>query len=388
MEKGIELKTRIDSLVPQMLKMVETEVELLRSEEWIKAINRLKTDAGKARVKKPEFSFDSAKQVMNLLYKQLELPEQTNPKTKKPSVDYDSLKTIEDLHPIVSKLLEYRETQKVYGTYIEGTIERMVDGRIYPSFNTSGTVTGRISHSNPNMGNMPSGGGIRGLFVPDPGTVFISADFSQLEVRISAHFTRDENLLRIINDGVSLHDITANSLGILRGLAKTLNFGMQFGCSAYKVANVLGVSLQEGQKAYAKYWETYSGQKAKMDECARFVDTGVPIINPFGRRRRFEVKKRPAWDTAYRQSFNALIQGTGSDCTSWAFYTTDQEFRSKGWGRGIMTLHDEALMMVKKEYAEQAKDRLVEIMEQAGAVAGLTVKLKAEPCIMNDRWLD
>jgi len=118
------------------------------------------------------------------------------------------------------------------------------------------------------------------------------------------------------------------------------------------------------------------------------VDRGEPIINPFGRRRRFEVRKRKEWDGDYRAAYNARIQGTGSDCTSWSFYTVDKRLREKGWGRGVFTLHDEEILMVKKEHSEEAARLLVETMIEAGKVAGLTVELKAEPCIMEDRWQD
>lgn len=388
MQKGVELKTRIEALLPKMRQSVKDEILNIECDQWCNELDKRKTDKGKAAVLRPRFSFDSSKQLLQLLYGQLALPAQVNEKTKKPSVDYDSLEKIKDQHPLVAMIQEYRELTKVYGTYIEGTLERMVDGRIYPSFNVTGTATGRISHSNPNMGNLPREGGIRGMFIPDCETVFISADFSQLEVCLSAHFTRDKNLLRIIEDGVSQHEITATSLGIERSLAKTVNFGMQYGCSHFKVAKILGVSNEQGKKAYEKYWETYAGQKRIMDDCKRKVDTGEPIISPFGRRRRFEVCKRPAWDSAYRQAWNALVQGTGSDCTSRAFYLTDKTLRGAGYGKALFTVHDEILCQVKKDTAEEAQKILIDTMQQVGEDLGLTVRLKAEGSGSMLRWED
>lgn len=388
MQKGVELKTRIETLLPQMRALVSAEVEAVECDDWVKEIEKRKTPAGRNRVARPVFSFDSASQLQKLLYGQLLLPEQRNEKTKAVSTDYDSLERIKERHPVIPLILEYREAQKIYGTYIEGSLERLVEGRIYPSFNVAGTATGRISHSNPNMGNMPRDGGIRGIFVPDSGHVLVSADFSQLEVCLSAHFTRDKNLLAIVTEGASQHDITASALGIPRSLAKTVNFGMQYGCSHFKVAKVLGVSNEKGKEAYDKYWETYSGQKRVMDECAARVDRGEPVISPWGRRRRFEVKARKPWDGAYRQAFNALIQGTGSDCTSWSLYTVDQEFRSRGWGRVLFSVHDELIAQVKKEHAEEAQALMLKIMSSVGEVIGLTVPLKAEGSGACDRWLD
>lgn len=388
MQKGIELRTRIAELLPKMRGMVSAEIELVETEDWLKELEKRKTPKGRAAVQKPEFSFDSSKQLMRLLYDKLKLPEQKNDKTKQPTCDWDALEKLKDKHELIPAIQEYRELSKIYGTYIEGTLERVVDGRIYPSFNICGTATGRISHSNPNMGNLPRSGGIRGMFIPDPGYVFISADFSQLEVCLSAHFTQDTNLLKIVNDGASQHDITAAALAVDRNTAKTLNFAMQYGCSAFKVAKVLGVNETEGKKAYDKYWETYSGQKRVMDECAKKVDEGRPIISPYGRRRRFEKCKRPPWDSAYRQAWNALIQGTGSDCTSRAFYEADKKLREGGFGRGLFTVHDEIICQVKEEHAEEAQKILIETMQNVGKEINLTVQLKAEGSGPMERWQD
>jgi DNA polymerase I-like protein with 3'-5' exonuclease and polymerase domains len=388
MQKGVELKTRIEGLLPRMRQSVADEISIIECDEWIKEIEKRRTPVGRGRVLRPSFSFDSSKQLAVLLYDKIGLEKQYNEKTKNLSVDWDSLEKLKDEHPLIEMIQDYREAQKIYGTYIEGTLERMVEGRIYPSFNVAGTATGRISHSNPNMGNMPRDGGIRGIFVPDPDHVFVSADFSQLEVSLSAHFTRDENLLRICEGGVSQHDITAASLGIPRGLAKTVNFGMQYGCSHFKVAKVLGVSNEKGKEAYDKYWETYSGQKSIMDECAAKVDRGEPIISPFGRRRRFEVRSRKSWDSAYRQAWNALVQGTGSDCTSRAFYNADKNLRELGIGRALFTVHDEIVIQAKTGHAEEAQKILLETMSAVGEEIGLTVKLKAEGSGPMERWFD
>ncbi len=386
--KGIELRTKIERLLPEMRSLAAPEIDCIECEEWCKEIEKRKTTAGKLRVQRPEFSFDSSKQLQSLLYDKLGLPRQKNEKTKAVSVDWDSLEKIKEHHPLVPLIQEYREANKIYGTYIEGTLERMVEGRIYPSFNVAGTSTGRISHSNPNMGNMPREGGIRGMFIPDPGCVFISADFSQLEVCLSAHFTRDANLLRIVNEGASQHDITAASLGIPRATAKNVNFACQYGAGAFKLAKMLGVSNEEGERALAKYWETYSGQKRVMDECAAKVDRGEPIISPFNRRRRFALQKRKPWDSAYRQSWNALVQGTGSDCTSRAFYLANSGLSSKGIGRALFTVHDEIVIQAKAEHAQEAEKILLETMSEVGRELKLTVELKAQGSGPMLRWED
>lgn len=388
MQKGVELKTAIERLLPAMRAAVPEAVEVVECEEWVKEIEKRKTTKGRAGVKRPEFCFDSAKQLQRLLYDQLGLEKQYNDKTKQLTTDYDALDKLKDQHPIIPMLLEYREKQKIYSTYVQGSLEKIVGGRIYPNFNCTGTATGRISHSNPNMGNMPAGGGIRGMFIPDPGHVFVTADYSSLEVYIEAHFTGDKNLLRLVNEGISKHDLTAAEVGIPRSTAKTVNFLAQYHGTAFKLSKVLGCSQDEAQKILDKYWNTYGGCKALKAETDRMVDAGEPIINPFGRRRRFEKKQRKPWDGDYRAAYNARIQGTGSDCMSLAFYTVDQKLKELGWGRALFTLHDEAVLQVKEEYAEQASELLVETMVWAGTQANLTVTLKAEPCIMKERWND
>ncbi len=384
--KGVELKTRIETLLPQMRALVSAEVEAIEIEQWVAEIDKRKTPAGRSRVQRPSFSFDSAKQLQQLLYTHLGLPKQYNEKTKAVSTDYDSLKKIEDKHPIISLILEYREAQKIYSTYIESTLERLVDGRIYPSFNCTGTATGRISHSNPNLGNMPREGGIRGMFIPDPGYVFVSADYSSLEVFVEAHFTRDKNLLRLVNEGISKHDLTAEEVGIPRQQAKTVNFLAQYHGTAFKLCKVLGISQAEAQKILDKYWNAYGGCKALKAETDSKVVKGEPIINPFGRRRRFKPGTRKEWDGDLRQAYNALIQGTGSDCTSWALYTVDNRLKERGWGRVLFSIHDELLITAKEEFAEDAQKLLVDTMVEATKAAKLSVTLKAEPCIMRDRW--
>lgn len=386
MDIGVKLQTRIMALKPQLREKVELDVQICEMEAWQKELDKRSTERGKANVPKPEFSFDSAPQLIKLLYGKLQLPAQINEKTKNPSVDDASLEKLIGLHPIIEHIQEYRGHNKVYGAYIEGTLERMVDGRIYPSFNVNGTKTGRISASNPNLQQLPKEGGVRGIYVPDPGYKIITCDYGQLEVSLAAHFSRDKNLLKIVLEGASQHDITAQSLGIERSLAKTLNFGMQYRCSHYKVAKLLGVSEKEGQKVWNKYWETYSGLKKLMDECDKLVDAGLPIVTPFGRKRRFPVMKRQVWDKAYRQAFNALIQGTGADLTSRAYYLVSRSLETQGIGKGLFPVHDELVVTCKESYCDAATTSLTSIMKDVGNEIKLTVPLTVDCSLSLDRW--
>jgi DNA polymerase I len=390
-ETGTRLQGQIQEIVPRMRKMVETHCECWELDQWATDLGKYKTDKGRANCEKPAFSFDSSKQLGDLLYTRLKLPKQYDQKTKRLTTGDDALAKLETAHSLVPVLRQYRGYQKVYGSYIEGTLERMHNGRIYPSFNVNGTKTGRISHSDPNLGQLPRDGGIRGIYVPDEGHVFVSADYKQLEVVLAAHFSQDRSLLRVVLENASLHDITKEGLKLNdRNVAKTINFALQYGAGQRKIQEILKCSEPEARLALSRYWETYSGLKALIDECHRKVDAGEPIVNPFGRKRRPPSSYPEPWmkGKAKRQAFNALIQGTGGDLTSRAFYLVDDCLRKKGIGRGLFTVHDEILICAREDHAEEASAVLVATMRGVGAEINLTVPLAAEASGPMKRWED
>lgn len=386
--KGVELKSKIYRLLVDMKSSSQGYCEVVELDLYIKELEKRKTAKGKAGVIKPQFSFDSPSQLQSLLYTHLKLPVQKNEKTKQISTDSKSLEALQTLHPLIPHLQDYRECQKVYTSYIEGTADRMVSGRIYPSFNVNGTVTGRISHSNPNLGQMPRTGGIRGIYIPDDGYCFISADYSQLEVCIEANLTGDKNLRAIFEQGLSKHDITAKELGLDRNLAKTLNFALQYWCSHFKVAKILGVSPEEGLKVYNRYWDLYSGCKRLKQKTDAMVNSGTPIVTLFGRRRRFAAGKRPEWSGDYRQAYNFLIQSPGADITSKAFYLVNKALLAEGVGKALFTVHDEILITCPKQHTRRAEELLLQIMITVGREAKLEIPLKAESSGPMDRWED
>lgn len=387
-EKGIDIKQQINELLPAMRLSAREEIELTELLTWQRELDKRKTAKGKAGVERPSFSFDSSKQVMELLYDQLSLPEQKHPKTRNPTVDDGALEALMGQHPIIPLLRRYRDSNKIYTAYIEGTLDRLHNGRIYPTFNINGTVTGRISSSNPNMQQLPREGGIRGMYVADPGHKLLSCDYSQLEVVIAAHFSQDPNLLKIVLEGASKHDITADALGIERHHAKTLNFAMQYQCSPRKVAQILSCSLQEAQVIWDKYWRTYAKEKEVIDWCKKHVDSGTPIRNVFGRLRHFPTSFEKSWhkEAAYRQAYSSLIQGTGADCTHWAVYTTATRLEQMGLGRLLFEVHDEILIEAPFGKTEAARKVLEDTMIEAGVYAKLTVPLTVDCSDPLDRW--
>lgn len=399
---GTALKERIDSADTRMRALVPNELAVVETELWLERIEKgqakVKTDKGRAsvasRIKREPLNFSSGQQLQRLIYGELGLPVQTKwdkkNKERKPTLEDVAMEELAHLHPLVEEIRSHRGDEKVFGSFIEGTLDRQVGGRIFPSFHLNGTVTGRISSSNPNLQQLPREGGIRGIYVPNDGHKFISCDYGMLEVVVAAHYSQDPALLKIIFEGASKHDITAAALGIDRQKAKTLNFAMQYQCSSFKVAAILGCSKAEGQHAWNKYWEAYAGEKKVVDECKSKVDRGLPIVGLYGRRRRFPDTFASESERArcHRQAYSSLIQGSGSDIVHEAFYTVARHMEQAGAGRAILEVHDEILAEVAADKAEQALADMSRIMVETGVKAGLTVPLTVGPSGPSSRWED
>lgn len=379
---GKELEVESANLLEEMRSVVADETYLVEMDLWFTEIKKRKTLKGKQNVTRPTFNWGSSNHLRKLLYDILDLPITRRTPKGAASTKAGDLAELQEKHPVVRHIVEANKLRMYKTTFIDGVLSRAENGRIYPEFKEIGTTTGRISHVNPNMGNMPAKdprwSRIRGIFLPDEGEVICSVDYSQLEVCIAAHYSRDKNLLKVVNEGASLHDITAEGLGIERPLAKTMNFAAQYGCGTKKIQSILNCSESAAQEAFDKYWETYSGLKRLMDECKTKVDKGEDIISLFGRKRRFATRKRRPWDKDYRRSFNALIQGTGSDFTSYSLYTVADTLKKKGIGRGGFSVHDELVMFANKERSEEVCAITSQVMIEAAKTFGLSVPLATE----------
>lgn len=399
---GVQLQLKIQDLLPKMRESALWAVECVENDLWAKQITKAFTPTGHKwkTLPKPEFNFGSPDQLCRLLYDKLELPVQMQRDKKtwkmKRTANDEALEELSGMHPVIEWVREWRGHQKVYDAFVEGTLKQLEDGRVYPTLNVNGTATGRISHSSPNLGQLPASGGVRGIYVPDEGHVLVGADYSQLEIVIAAHFSHDPRLLEILRDGKSQHDLTAGGLGIDRALAKRLNFAMQYLCGPKKVANIVGTTESTGERLWHAYWATYPGLKRFIDSVLDRLDAGEPIVNPFGRQRHFRDFKRPNWSNRAagrftrqdRQAFNAIIQGTGSDCTSMAFYLVAEHMEKNKWGRAFITVHDEVLIMPRIEYAAEATEFLKNTMIRVGEIAGLTLPLSVAVTEPMERWLD
>lgn len=388
--KGIATLKQISFLEVSMRQALQTSINKIELSMWEAEKDKRKTDKGREGVKRPEFNFGSNAQLQRLIYDELRLPKQFNAQ-RKPTVDDAALAKLEEEHDFIKLLRDYRENQKLFTSFLETAVDKSVDGRIYPSFNVNGTVTGRISASNPNLQQLPAAGGIRSMYIPEPGYSFVSADYSQLEVTLAAHFSRDEQLLRVVHEGISLHDITAEGLGIDRKTAKTINFAIQYGAGVGKIQKILKCSKDDAEYALEKYWQTYPGLKKLVDRCHACVEQGLAITNPFGRRRHLStVGLKDKWEIAgiKRQAFNSLIQGTGADITNKSFTLAHSELLNQGVGRGLFVIHDEVLLEVVDSHAGAWNDRIVKIMEQVPKEISLSVPLTAQPSGPSKFWQD
>ncbi len=373
------MSAKIAEYLPKLKEEFYIETESWELEEWQKEISKRKSELGRLRVPRPNFNFDSDRQISWLVYDALESPVINKTKSGNPKTDYETLLSISEGQGRLKTLVEYKDVKTLYSTFVEGMIERTEDGRIYPSFNVSGTSTGRLSHSNPNMGNLPRSGVIRNFFVPDPGCVLIGADYAQLEVVIEANLTEDPSLLKIINEGKSKHDITAEGLGIERNAAKTLNFALQYGAGPGKVAKILGTSKAEAEDIFKRYWELYSGVRTLKEKTDKEVKEKHCVTNLAGRTRHFPVTS-DKWELLkqQRQAYNFLIQGVAAECCNRSFTEFHKFLKDSGQGRTLFSVHDEIVAEVKEHFDEYAMTTLESIMEAISLQFNFKYPLKSK----------
>lgn len=361
------MSEEITGYLPKLREEFNDYCEIWEMQEWTKQIAKRKSELGRLRVSRPVFNFASDKQVAWLVYEALKCEIVNKTKTGNPATDLETLQTLSTNDLRLGTLVKFKEVKSLYSTFVEGMLERVEDGKMYPHFNVSGTATGRISHSNPNMGNLPKTGVIRNFFIPSDGRVFVGADYSQLEVVIEANLTEDPALLKIILEGKSKHDITAEGLGLDRNSAKTLNFALQYGAGAGKVGKILGVSKAEAEDIFKRYWELYSGVYALKEKVNKEIEETRQITNLAGRTRHFS-KPKNKYDLfrQQRQAYNFLIQGVAGEACNRAFY------RIKQWAKEaeqhivpLFSVHDEILCETWPGIAELAKQDIIRIMEQS-----------------------
>ncbi len=350
------------------------------------------------------FTVTSPKQVGTVLFEELRLNDRARKsKTGQYSTGEEVLEKLRDKHPIVGKILAFRALKKLIGTYIEA-LPKLINpntGHIHTSFNQAVTATGRLSSSKPNLQNIPvrgdDGREVRKAFVAEEGCRFFSADYSQIELRIMAHLSGDERLIQDFRDGRDIHAATAARIYKKpieeitrdeRRKAKTANFGIIYGISAFGLAERMEVSRQEAKELIDNYFLTYPAVREYMDKSVEAAREKGYIETIFGRRRYLpDITSRNAVVRGYaeRNAINAPIQGTAADIIKIAMVRVARRFKEEGIrSKMILQVHDELNFSVFPEEAQRVRDIVIEEMEHA---CTLSVPLIAD-CGIGDNWLE
>ncbi len=363
------------------------------SKEFAEQLNRLERECYELAGR--EFNLNSPTQLRELLFDELKLSAKGLKKTKSGfSTDADTLEKLAAVHPMPRKLIEYRTISKLKSTYADALSEviRSGTGRIHTTWHQALVATGRVSSSDPNLQNIPTrsaeGRRIRRAFVPKPGCVFVSADYSQIDLRVLAHLSGDKTLVDAFNTGEDIHVRTATEvLGVApdqvnaeaRRLAKVINFGIIYGMGPQRLAGELGIALADASDYIKRYFERLPGVRAWLDETVRNARTTGYVTTMYGRRRYLpELNAQPggARAQAERIAINTPIQGTAADLIKLAMIRLDGVLRERGLGtRMILQVHDELLLEAPKDEWREAAELAKREME---GVAELKIPLKVD----------
>ncbi len=338
------------------------------------------------------FNINSPKQLGTILFEKLQLPHGKKTKTGY-STAANVLEGLAEDYPIVSDILEYRQLTKLKSTYADGLAGYISeDGRIHGKFHQTITATGRISSTEPNLQNIPIrmelGRLIRKVFVPDEGYVFLDADYSQIELRVLAHFSNDEDLIRAYQDAQDIHTATASKVfhvapedvtPQLRRNAKAVNFGIVYGISSFGLSQNLSITRREAQEYIEQYFKTYPGIKRFLDQAVEDAKKNGYVTTMFGRRRPMpELQSSNFMQRSFgeRVAMNAPIQGTAADIIKIAMNRVNTCLRSRHMkSRLILQVHDELLVEAAAEELDEVRDIMVREMQNA---ASLRVKLEVD----------
>lgn len=351
-----------------------------------------------------EFNVSSPKQVGEVLFDRLKILEKAKKtKTGQYVTSEEVLESLKGKHQIVEKILDYRGLKKLLSTYVDALPELInpKTGRIHTSFNQTVTATGRLSSSNPNLQNIPvrddDGKEIRKAFIPDDGCEFFSADYSQIELRIMAHLSEDDNMIEAFREEQDIHAATAAKIYKInmdevtreqRSKAKTANFGIIYGISVFGLAERLNVDRKEAKELIDGYFENYPKVKAYMDESIRSARDKGYIETIFKRKRYLpDINSRNAVVRGYaeRNAINAPIQGSAADIIKVAMIRIYKRFMDEGIkSKMILQVHDELNFSVLREEKEKVQQIVISEME---AAYKMKVPLLAD-CGWGQNWLE
>ena len=326
------------------------------------------------------FNISSPKQLQEIFYEKMNLPILKKTPKGQPSTSEDVMIELADHHQLPKLVLEYRNLSKLKNTYTDKLGETINNNtkRLHTSYNQTVTITGRLSSSNPNLQNIPiktkDGRDIRKTFIPETGSTIISADYSQIELRVMAHLSQDKILLESFKNNEDIHSVTAKEIFSIPGqpsiqqrrVAKTINFGLIYGISSFGLAKQLRIDNSEAKEFIDKYFLKYSGVKSFMSEIKKeaknqgFVKTiaGRRIFLPNITHSNFQIRS-----AAERTAINAPIQGTAADILKLAMIQIDKWLGSEDVNiKMLMQVHDELVFEVKNSFVEEAKVKIDNLM--------------------------
>lgn len=329
------------------------------------------------------FNLNSRDQLETVLFDELGLtPIARTEKTGKRSTAQGALEALRGAHPIVELILQYRELSKLKTTYVD-PLPRLIHprtGRLHTRFNQTATATGRLSSSDPNLQNIPIrtplGQRIREAFVAEEGYLLLAADYSQIELRVLAHLSKDENLKRVFREGKDIHTETAAWIfGLdpgkvdsrMRRAAKTVNFGVLYGMSAHRLSQELGLEYKEAEAFIERYFQSFPKVRAWIQRTLEEGRTKGYVETLFGRRRYvpdLASRVRSIREAAERMAFNMPVQGTAADLMKIAMVKLFPRLKPLR-AHLLLQVHDELVLEVPKDRAEEAKALVKEVMEAA-----------------------
>jgi len=348
-----------------------------------------------------EFNINSPKQLGNILFEKLKLPSGKKTKTGY-STNAEILEKLASKHPIVSDILDYRQLTKLIGTYVVGLLKLATEeGRIHTNFKQTGTATGRLSSAEPNLQNIPvrtdAGRELRKFFLPRKGYKLISADYSQIELRLLACIANDEAMLSAFKSGTDIHTSTASAVfgvpvdmvsPILRKRAKAVNFGIVYGIGEYSLSQDLDISVKQAKEYIESYLASYPGVSAYLRDIVKYATEHGSVDTLYGRTRyipEIQSKNGVMRKFGERVAMNSPIQGSAADIIKIAMLNVSNRLENSDIdAKLILQVHDELIIEARADQAEKAAQILKEEMENAVQLPiPLTVDLS-----IGDRWYE
>ncbi len=338
------------------------------------------------------FNINSTKQLGELLFDKMGLPPVKKTKTGY-STNADVLEKLNNKHPIIPAIMDYRMLSKLKSTYADGLLKEIRDdGRIHTTFQNLVTATGRLSSTEPNLQNIPVrtdlGAEIRKMFIPKPGCVLVDADYSQIELRVLAHIAEDEAMCNAFRSGMDIHTATAaqvfgvapeNVTSLQRRHAKAVNFGIVYGISEFSLSEDIGVSRYEARDYIDSYLNNYRGVRTYMKKVVEDAREKGYTETMYGRRRYIPELKSSNFNVrsgAERMTLNTPIQGTAADIIKLAMIKVDAALRNNfPEAKLLLQVHDELIVECPEEIAEEVAELVSREME---SVAALNVPLTAD----------